>query len=246
MTRRLTDVRMKIASLAAAVFGLAAPASAGPPYITDDPIPTDPAHWEIYTYTDNSFSHHELDGEAGFDMNYGLAKNVQLTAVLSGAYAKGDGHGLRVADTEVGVKYAFIHDESRGLHVAFFPTLVLPTAPGRGRVGYELPVWAQKDFGKWSVFGGGGPTIRSGHGAKTSWEQGIALSREIRDGWSLGIEVAHEGAEEKGEHGATTTQIGTNIHLRGPFSLLAAAGPAIEDHTGRTGAHVYASILTNF
>jgi hypothetical protein len=229
-----------------AALCLASSAMAGPPYITDDPIPTDTHHWEIYTYTDNSFSHHDHEGEAGLDMNYGLAKNTQLTAVVAGAYAGDDGHGLRVADTELGVKYAFVHDEAGGLHVSFFPALVLPTAPGGGRVAYELPIWAQKDFGKWSVFGGGGPTIRSGQGARTSWEQGIALTRQIGEGFSLGIEVAHSGAEEVGEHGATTAQLGTTIHLFGGLSFLAAAGPAIEDHTARTGAHVYAAILTNF
>jgi hypothetical protein len=234
------------AGLVLILLGAASQALAGPPYITDDPIPTDKGHWEIYTYTDNSFSHHDTSGEAGLDMNYGLAENTQFSVVAAGDYANGDGHGLRVADTQVGVKYAFVHDEKNGLHIGFFPKLILPTSPDTRRVGYDLPVWGQKDFGKWSLFGGGGPTIRSGDGAKTSWQEGIALTRQIRPGFSLGLEVAHNGAEAVDERGATTAQIGTTIHLSGPFSFIAAAGPAIEDHTGRTGAHLYAAILTNF
>ena len=31
--------------------GVAAPAVAGPPYLTDDPVPTDTSHWEIYAFT---------------------------------------------------------------------------------------------------------------------------------------------------------------------------------------------------
>lgn len=245
---RIADRRWKGARLTVAGLLLVSQtALAGPPYITDDPIPTDLRHFEIYAYTDNDFSLHATDGEAGFDINYGLAPNTQLTAVVAGGYANGNsGHGLQVADTEVGVKYAFIHDEKHGVHIAFFPTLVLPTAPGGGRIAYELPVWGQKDFGKWSVFGGGGPTIRSGYAAHTSWQQGIALNRRVTDDFSLGIEVAHSSSGATGEYGATTPQIGTSIHLKGPFSLIAAGGPVFEDHTGRKGAHLYAAILSNF
>ncbi len=235
------------ASVPALIFCLAAPAAfAGPPYITDDPVPTDTGHWEIYSFTDNSRFHGEHAGQAGLDINYGLVKDVQLTTTIAGQYANGDDHGLQFADTEIGFKYRFVNAKEAALQVSFFPKLILPTAPGGGRVAYELPVWFQKDAGKWSLFGGGGVTLRTGAGARNSWEQGLALTRQVSDTVSLGIEAAHEGAEAKGERGATTLQLGTNIHIVGPLSLLAAAGPVIEDHGGRTGAHLYASILTAF
>ena len=37
-------------SLAAFLF-LSSPASAGPPFITDDPEPTDYQHWELYVFS---------------------------------------------------------------------------------------------------------------------------------------------------------------------------------------------------
>jgi hypothetical protein len=242
---RVADRLLKLAGTAL-VLVMPQPAFAGPPYITDDPMPTDLHHWEIYAYSDNGFLHHEMEGESGLDMNFGLAPHTQLSATVAGGYANRDGRGLVATDTEIGIKYAFIHDEAAGFNVSFFPKVILPTAPGRGRVSYDLPVWAQKDWGKWSLFGGGGPTIRSGYGARTSWQEGIALTRQITDGLALGIEAAHNGREADGERGSTAAQIGTSIHLRGPFTLMAAAGPTIEDHTGRTGAHMYAAVLTNF
>ncbi len=36
---------------ALAPIGVAAPAVAGPPYLTDDPVPTDTGHWELYAFT---------------------------------------------------------------------------------------------------------------------------------------------------------------------------------------------------
>jgi hypothetical protein len=244
--RRLAVRLWKPVGIAIALLAVPQAALAGPPYITDDPMPTDLHHWEIYAYSDNGFLHREMEGESGLDMNYGLAKHTQLSATIAGAYANGDGRGLVAADTEIGIKYAFIHNEAAGFHVSFFPKVILPTSPGRGRVSYDLPVWAQKDWGKWSLFGGGGPTLRSGYGAHNSWQEGIALNRQITDGFALGIEAAHNGPEADGERGSTAAQIGTSIHLRGPFTFMTAAGPTIEDHTGRTGAHMYAAILTNF
>ncbi len=240
----LKGFRASVPALMLTLFAQAA--YAGPPYITDDPVPTDTGHWEIYSFTDNSRFHGEHEGQAGLDINYGLVKNVQATATIAGQYANGDEHGLQLADTEIGLKYRFINAQALGLQVSFFPKLILPTEPGGGRVAYELPVWFQEDVGKWSLFGGGGITLRSGADARNSWEQGLALTRQLTAAISLGIEAAHEGGEAKGERGSTTLQLGTNIHITGPISLLAAAGPVIEDHSGRTGAHLYASILTAF
>ena len=42
---------MKLVHFAAlALAGSATAAFAGPPYLTDDPIPTDTGHWEIYAF----------------------------------------------------------------------------------------------------------------------------------------------------------------------------------------------------
>jgi hypothetical protein len=222
----------------------AASATAGPPYITDDPVPTDTGHWEIYAFSDNNALHGARDGQAGFDINYGLVKDVQFTTTLGGQYVSGDGRGLRLADTEIGLKYRFVH--AGGLQIAVFPKLILPTAPGSSRFAYELPVWAQQDFGKWSLFGGGGVSLFSGLGARDAWSEDIAVTRQIGHALSFGIEAAHQGTEEAGEHGATTVQVGGSMHVAGLFSLIGAAGPVIEEHHGGTGVHAYAALLATF
>ena len=70
--------------VAAAVLTLAwaSPALAGPPYITDDPDPTDTSHYEIYAFSDGLFANHDYNGVAGLDLNYGPVADVQLTATL--------------------------------------------------------------------------------------------------------------------------------------------------------------------
>ena len=57
-------------------------AIAGPPYLTDDPQPTDPGHWEIYNFVQSTVGYGALLGETGLELNYWGAKGLQLTAVL--------------------------------------------------------------------------------------------------------------------------------------------------------------------
>ena len=63
------------------------PAMAGPPYLTDDPEPTDYKHFEIYNFTNGTATRANTSGEAGIDINYGGAPNLQLTATLPAAYS---------------------------------------------------------------------------------------------------------------------------------------------------------------
>ncbi len=76
--------------------------------------------------------------------------------------------------------------------------MILPTASrrfGTGRVRLLLPVWAQKDFGPWSLFGGGGYMINPGAGNRDFWQSGVALTRAVTPRLSLGGEIAHEGPD---------------------------------------------------
>src|SRR5215469_8293029 len=68
---------------------LSAPAFAGPPYLSDDPEPTDYKHFEIYTFSNGTVTQSGTTGEAGVDFNYGAAPNLQLTAVLPAGYQFG-------------------------------------------------------------------------------------------------------------------------------------------------------------
>jgi hypothetical protein len=45
-------------------------AAAGPPFITDDPEPTDTGHWEIYNFAKGTWALGVATGQGGFDINY--------------------------------------------------------------------------------------------------------------------------------------------------------------------------------
>ena len=57
---RLRPVR-PVGGLAAMLL-LASPALAGPPFITDDPEPVEPGHWEVYGFSSGAFGHRDASG----------------------------------------------------------------------------------------------------------------------------------------------------------------------------------------
>lgn len=234
---------------ALALAGAAFPAFAGPPYLTDDPIPTDTGHWEIYAFTGGEGFGSALDMGAGTDLNYGPVKDVQLTATLPLSFAHDPVTGWRsgAGDVEIGVKYRFFHDERSGVSAAIFPRVILPTSSlaTDGRTRFLLPLWIGKDFaGGTSLFGGGGYLINPGAGNRDFWQAAVALTRELGKEVSVGAEVTRQGPDVVGGTAQTRAGVGAIIHLSGPASLLLSGGPTWADH--QAGYHFYGALGFNF
>jgi hypothetical protein len=239
-----------VAALALALGG-PAPAFAGPPFLTDDPEPTDTGHWEIYApMLDLSGKGRDYEGALGAELNYGAAPDVQVTVGLPLAYAH-DATGFETGrgDLELSVKYRFFRDEAAGLSIAVFPGVTLPTASrglGNPKVTALLPVWAQKDAGPWSLFGGGGYAINPGPGARDYWTGGVALSRQVSDRLGVGFEIDRQGADADGGRAATSLGLGAILQLTKAFRLLGSAGPTYEDGKGSPGFHAFVALGANF
>lgn len=236
--------------LAALSLSLPEVAHAGPPFLTDDPEPTDTGHWEIYApQLEIEGRGADYAGAAGAEINYGAAPGVQLTLGLPVAFAH-DSAGTRwgAGDLEASVKYQFYRDEAAGFSVAVFPGITLPTATnclGAGRVTAFLPVWAQKDAGPWSVFGGGGYAVNPGSGNRDYWTGGAAVTRKFGDRLLLGIEADRQGADTVGGTGSTSFGLGAIYDVPGPLRLLASGGPTFDDDGG-SGFHAFMALGLDF
>jgi hypothetical protein len=234
---------------ALALVGAATPAWGGPPYLTDDPVPTDTGHWEIYAFTAGEGHRSTLDEDAGFDLNYGPVEGVQLTATLPLSFSHSPHEGWRggTGDVELGVKYRFFHDEKDGLSAAIFPRAILPTAahsPGE-RTRYLLPLWIGKDFsGGTSVFGGGGFTINPGATNRDFWQAGIAATHDLTKKLSVGAEITRQGPDTQDGTAQTRLGVGSIIQLSEHYALLFSGGPTWADH--RTSYRFYAALGLNF
>jgi hypothetical protein len=174
---------------------------------------------------------------------------VQVTVGLPAGYTH-DATGWRwgAGDLEASVKYRFYRDEAAGVQVAFFPGITLPTASngmGADHVTALLPIWAQKDFGEWSVFGGGGYAINPGAGHSDYWTGGVALARRFGERTLIGVEADRQGPDAVGGRASTSLGLGAIYDLPGPLRLLASGGPAIEDGGGE-GFHAFAALGLDF
>jgi hypothetical protein len=212
----------------AVAASVGAQAVAGPPYVTDDPEPTETGHWENYHFVMGA-GHEE---EAGLDLNDGGAKDLQLTAIVP-IETEDDWRHSGLGEIELAAKYRFLHQDKDGWtpDVAIFPNVTLPTGPyATGHATVFLPVWAQKDFDKWSVFGGGGYVINPGAGQKNYWLSGLAVTHEISDTLTIGPEVYVRTANEDGARILTGVNLGVVYKVSKHWSLLAAGGPQFEGH----------------
>ncbi|MGB9154491.1 MAG: hypothetical protein WCD70_15555 [Alphaproteobacteria bacterium] len=138
---------------------------AGPPFVTDDPETVDYQHVELDFYTQGMRTDHAMMGTvAGLDANYGLYPDVQLTMITPFAFNAFNGQSANYGygDTQFSVKYRFIHEEDDEWwpQVAIFPQVNVPTgnasrALGTGQTAEFFPVYLQKDFDPWQLYGGG-------------------------------------------------------------------------------------------
>lgn len=223
----------------------AAPAVAGPPYLTDDPLPTDLGHWEIYLFSSGEGFGSALDDETGVDLNYGPVENVQLTATLPMAISRDPSNGWRsgTGHVELAVKYRFVEDEARGFSAAIFPRLILPTSTieSRERVQLLLPVWVGKDFkGGTSLFGGGAYQVNPGPGNRNFWQAAIALTKDVTEQLNVGAELSRQGPDTIEATAQTRAGAGAILHLSAHEAMLFSGGPTWADH--RTGYHFYGAL----
>lgn len=239
--------------MATCTFAICAPetAFAGPPFLTDDPEPTETGHWEIYApLMEVSGRGKDFEGSVGAEINYGAARDLQLTVGLPAAYAHDrTGFHWGTRGIEVSAKYRFYHDEANGVSIAAFPGLTLPTGSNgmnTGKVTALLPIWAQKDFGPWSLFGGGGYAINPGASKRDYWTGGIALTRSFGDKLLIGAEADRQGADTVSGRGSTQLGFGAILKVNKIIRLLVSGGPDFADVGGKADFHAFAALGLDF
>ncbi len=223
-------------------------ALAGPPFITDDPEPTELGHYEIYAFAGGSSAH---DGSGGIDFNYGAAPDLQLTAVLPLAWDSPNGGGASagLGNIELAAKYKFLHQDDVGVDVAFFPRLFLPAgsaAVGERHASLLLPLWIGRSWGDWSSFGGGGCTLNRGGDSRDFCQLGWALTNQVTSRLQIGAEIYHQSADTRGGRASTGLGFGATYDLNANFHLMASAGPGIQNAVETGEASWYVAVLMTF
>jgi hypothetical protein len=250
LTRRAAQTAEGVAASTLSFFLLAllspAISLAGPPFLTDDPVPVDPGHWEINNYVAGSLAKGISAGVApGVDANYGAAKDVQLHLLALAAVEQINGAKAQwgLGDLEIGAKYRFLPAGEKDWwpQIAFYPFLDFATGNvarglGTGATHAFFPIWLQKDFGKWSTYGGGGYWLNPGAGNKNFWYVGWVTQYQLTEKVSLGGEVFHQtsssiavpGIVTLGSSDTTGVNFGGVYDFDTTYHLLFSFGRALD------------------
>jgi hypothetical protein len=217
------------AVLFAAAF---ATAYAGPPFVTDDPAPVEPHHWEINTAATASWRHAQSSiGLPSVDINYGAAPDLQFHAQPRYAIERDRVTEMGIDDTEIGIKYRFYLRKSgdASFMLGIYPMYQLAT--GARRLGADrgtrdvfLPLWAQYDRGAWTVYGGAGYRLNRGDGGRNSIFSGVTILRQVWEGLQLGVETFHETRAANDEGSTRGFNVGGAQVLSDRLNLLFSAG----------------------
>ncbi len=224
---------------------------AGPPFFTDDPEPVELHHEEINVAS--QWVHERGAGTSAtlphLEVNYGAFTNGQLHVIVPFAYAalrEGSAqYGL--GDTELGVKYRFFPESEHAWmpQVGTFPLVDLPTGDsgkglGAGHTNIFLPLWAQKSWGPWTTYGGGGWWRHPGEGNKDYWFGGWLLQRDLSKSITLGAEIFATTPKADGEGHETGFNAGGVFNISEQHHLLFSAG---RDLSGPNSLFAYLSFL---
>ena len=225
---------------------------AGPPFQTDDPTPVELGHYEAYIFGGMDGTPVELDTTGpAFEFNWGAIPNIQMHAILpfgavvpsnKAVYApSGAGpSAFGLGDMELGVKYGFLHQTKHRPQIGSFTMFEIPTGSyasglGVGRVWYKLPLWAEKEFGPWSLCGGMGYAVVPQTDYRNYLYGGFLVKREFSERLEMSAEVfshAREGLAAAQTQASTMIDAGGYYHFHSPgLQLLFAYGHSIAGQT---------------
>jgi hypothetical protein len=250
-TNALRWQRGKFAAAIILIVGFTIPSFAGPPYRSDDPEPTDYKHYEIYAFTNGIVTQDGASGAGGVDFNYGGAPNLQLTATLPVGYAVNNPGAVLggLSNIELAAKYRFLTQADFGLDVAIFPRVFLPSASshvGQSHASFLFPIWMQKDWDKWSAFGGGGCEINRGGLSQDFCLAGLVITNQITSNLQVGLEIFHQTPDTQGGSATTSLGAGFRYDLNDHYHLLGYIGRGIENAQANDRFNWYTAVLFTF
>ena len=211
----------------------AAPVHANPPFETDDPGVFPQHTGEAYLFSSGTRSAGDtaLGAAPGVEVNYSFAANTFAHLIVPAGYDNEAGsrstYGL--GNVELGFKWRFLNQDDNGIDVATFPLAELPSGSARRGLGshkasYFVPLWLQKDFGPWTVYGGGGRWFEHDRGRRDWWFSGLLVQRQLTPRLYLGGELTHSTPQVPGGPSATGFNLGGGYTFSKPWQVLFSAG----------------------
>ena len=235
-------------------------AIAAPPFVLDDGDTLDGGRIEIDAGALATFGRDETSGALpSLEADLGVRRGVEadIVAPLALAASRGGSASVGPGDVELAAKVRVAAQGPASVlpSIAVEPTLLLPTGSaarglGAGRPQLFLPVWFSKDFGRWTVFGGGGPTVGLGAGQDGAGRDfllfGAGVLRQLPGGWQVGAELYETTRTGRRDPGLLSADLDVKRDLSAHVHVFAAVGLGAGSGTSMDQASVFAGVqVTN-
>ena len=230
-------------------------ATAGPPFVTDDPVPVEPQTWEINTaVTGTAVRQAGTLSTPSVDINYGAVPGVQLhlqpqVLVVWDQAGRQAGWG----DTQVGAKIRLVDEDRQGWvpMVSVYPIVTVPTGDARrglgtGQTETFLPVWADKTIGKWVIDGGAGYNINPGPRGRNAVFVGCLVLYQFTEAFQFGGEAFLQTAQSRGARSAPGFSLGGSYDLNKTYHLLFSAGRGLANVSATNRGSAYLGLQVTF
>ena len=132
--------------------------------------------------------------------------------------------------------------------MSFFPRLFLPSGSsttGDINSSILLPLWLEKDWRGWSVFGGGGCVISADSAANHCLAGGV-LTRQVVTKLQLGVEVSYQTGQANGALSTAAVGLGARYDLADNYHLLAYFNRGVQNANETNQYSWYAALLFTF
>ncbi len=245
----MANMKLKSWARAIAAGGLIAgaiPAWGGPPFVTDDPEPVDYKHFETYLASEQTGTQSGHTTTNLLEVNYGAMPDLQLSVTIP--YVLSSPAGLPkqagMGDLVFGAKYRFMQETETRPMMAIYPIVIAAngnSAKGLGNGGqqYFLPVWIQKSWDDWHVFGGGGYWINRAPGMASHWYFGMTVMNDITERFSFGVEAFHATDMRPFENASNGFTIGGIYKIGKNNRVLFSAGRAVVEISSQNSYSTY-------
>ncbi len=204
-------------------------------YITEDAETTEVKHVEFnpYVYEINIKDFNFFEAPA-METNAGIFTDFQGHLITYGAFfsPRQGPQAYGYADTELGIKYRFIHETDTMPQIAFYPKITLPTGSGKRGIGYGGPtetpaLWFLKTMGSWKISGGGGYTLIQAPNTFNFAFGGILLQWEVIKDFTLGSEFYGQGRSLTNYGSTGLLTLGATYNFTKTFALQVSVGHSV-------------------
>jgi len=222
-------------------------AQGGPPMMTDDPGTPGSRTWEINT----AWNAQKIPGSfihslPLLDANYGVGNRIEITYQAPfGIVAGGGRTQAAIGNSEISIKWRFV--DASDWQISMYPGIDVRTPGSRADIPgltdsartLELPFEVERNVGPVSINGDAGRTFSTDPG-DDQWFGGIAVGRDVRQGWEIIAEV-HMNASPRFQRTEWIAHAGTRIDLSERVTAMLAYGRDVHnDLVPRTFLVAYA------